>query len=387
MTHWRLQLIDSDPQAANSAQGSSSCAHAGFEVALHPSHDPPPGPANVQPVPRALPRYLHAAGGSARPYVVLAMALCLGAALAQPIGLAEQQGYRRGPNGRALRPALRPAAPARRSGGLVALAGGRSAGDPPDVPRPRDGVRSSRGEWLQSILSRFGPVKEKASNTTVLDFEKPLVELDNRIREVRGRTTTGGRRPASGGGSSGGGVPLHARADPTHLMPPPQVRQVAEENGVDVSSQIKELEERAKQVGALMLRLRRVGGTRGSGATAAPTQAELVCMRLPAVPVCSSKHAEAPTAAQLAVAHGFGPVNAAGACPRFAGIPVAGLRAPERTLVPHPRLTLQLRKDTYSRLTPIQRLQVARHPNRPTFLDIALNISDKVGGRCRSWLC
>jgi acetyl-CoA carboxylase carboxyl transferase subunit alpha len=37
----------------------------------------------------------------------------------------------------------------------------------------------------------------------------------------------------------------------------------------------------------------------------------------------------------------------------------------------------KLRKDTYSRLTPIQRLQVARHPNRPTFLDIALNISDK----------
>lgn len=38
---------------------------------------------------------------------------------------------------------------------------------------------------------------------------------------------------------------------------------------------------------------------------------------------------------------------------------------------------LQLRKDTYTRLTPVQRLQVARHPNRPTFLDIALNISDK----------
>lgn len=37
----------------------------------------------------------------------------------------------------------------------------------------------------------------------------------------------------------------------------------------------------------------------------------------------------------------------------------------------------KLRKDTYSRLTPIQRLQVARHPNRPTFLDIALNITDK----------
>ena len=45
-----------------------------------------------------------------------------------------------------------------------------------------------------------------------------------------------------------------------------------------------------------------------------------------------------------------------------------------------PHLThsvLQLRKDTYTRLTPVQRLQVARHPNRPTFLDIALNISDK----------
>ena len=37
----------------------------------------------------------------------------------------------------------------------------------------------------------------------------------------------------------------------------------------------------------------------------------------------------------------------------------------------------QLRRDTYTRLTPVQRLQVARHPNRPTFLDIALNISDK----------
>lgn len=37
----------------------------------------------------------------------------------------------------------------------------------------------------------------------------------------------------------------------------------------------------------------------------------------------------------------------------------------------------QLRKETYSRLTPVQRLQVARHPNRPTCLDIVLNITDK----------
>jgi acetyl-CoA carboxylase carboxyl transferase subunit alpha len=94
------------------------------------------------------------------------------------------------------------------------------------------------------MLSRFGPIAEKAENTAVLDFEKPLVELDNRIKEVR---------------------------------------KVAEDNGVDVSEQIKELEGRAAQ----------------------------------------------------------------------------------------------LRTDTYNRLTPVQQLHVARHPNRPTFLDIALNITDK----------
>lgn len=38
---------------------------------------------------------------------------------------------------------------------------------------------------------------------------------------------------------------------------------------------------------------------------------------------------------------------------------------------------MQLRLDTYNRLTPVQQLQVARHPDRPTFLDIALNITDK----------
>lgn len=42
-----------------------------------------------------------------------------------------------------------------------------------------------------------------------------------------------------------------------------------------------------------------------------------------------------------------------------------------------PLLHRQLRKETYSRLTPTQRLQVARHPNRPTCLDIILNITDK----------
>ncbi|KAG9453865.1 hypothetical protein H6P81_006769 [Aristolochia fimbriata] len=34
-------------------------------------------------------------------------------------------------------------------------------------------------------------------------------------------------------------------------------------------------------------------------------------------------------------------------------------------------------KDLYTHLTPIQRLSIARHPNRPTFLDHVLNITDK----------
>ncbi|KAI8469767.1 MAG: acetyl-CoA carboxylase [Monoraphidium minutum] len=99
-------------------------------------------------------------------------------------------------------------------------------------------------QWVESLLSRFGPTKDKAQNITTLEFEKPLVALDKRIKEVR---------------------------------------KVAEENGVDVSASIAELETRARQ----------------------------------------------------------------------------------------------LRQETYSRLTPTQRLQVARHPNRPTCLDIILNITDK----------
>lgn len=38
----------------------------------------------------------------------------------------------------------------------------------------------------------------------------------------------------------------------------------------------------------------------------------------------------------------------------------------------------QALKDLYTHLTPIQRLNIARHPNRPTFLDYVLNITDKV---------
>mmetsp|Transcript_4634 Transcript_4634/g.10954 ORF Transcript_4634/g.10954 Transcript_4634/m.10954 type:complete len:511 (-) Transcript_4634:1505-3037(-) len=106
------------------------------------------------------------------------------------------------------------------------------------------GIVAQGREWLNTILSRFGPMRDRAQVVTTLDFEKPLLELDKRIKEVRS---------------------------------------VAEANGVDVTSSIAELEERARQ----------------------------------------------------------------------------------------------LRRETYSRLTPVQRLQVARHPNRPTCLDIILNITDK----------
>lgn len=40
-------------------------------------------------------------------------------------------------------------------------------------------------------------------------------------------------------------------------------------------------------------------------------------------------------------------------------------------------LNVQALKDLYAHLTPIQRLTIARHPNRPTVLDHILNITDK----------
>lgn len=54
---------------------------------------------------------------------------------------------------------------------------------PPDAPK--EGVIQGGREWMETILSRFGPVRDRAQNTTTLDFEKPLVELDKRIKEVR----------------------------------------------------------------------------------------------------------------------------------------------------------------------------------------------------------
>ena len=58
----------------------------------------------------------------------------------------------------------------------------KASADPPDIPKEEN--RRGGREWLQQLLSKFGPITEKAENTHVLDFEKPLVELDNRIKEV-----------------------------------------------------------------------------------------------------------------------------------------------------------------------------------------------------------
>ena len=69
-------------------------------------------------------------------------------------------------------------APSSRNRRLVVL---QAQKDPPDAPKGPSGGR----EWLQTLLSRFGPKTEKAQNTSLLDFEKPQVELDNRIKEVR----------------------------------------------------------------------------------------------------------------------------------------------------------------------------------------------------------
>lgn len=76
---------------------------------------------------------------------------------------------------------LTPANSRRRCDSLVVQAQ-KGQPDPPDAPREE---RRGGREWLQTLLSRFGPITQKAENTAVLDFEKPLVELDNRIKEVK----------------------------------------------------------------------------------------------------------------------------------------------------------------------------------------------------------
>lgn len=65
--------------------------------------------------------------------------------------------------------------------GRVQISARKDQPGPPDIPKEE---RRGNVEWLQSVLRRFGPMTERPQNTTILDFEKPLVELDNRIREV-----------------------------------------------------------------------------------------------------------------------------------------------------------------------------------------------------------
>ena len=75
---------------------------------------------------------------------------------------------------------------------------------------------------------------------------------------------------------------------------------MAEENGVDVSSQIKELEERAKQVGARMPVRWRALVLPGAAERQRQPKPQLARMQLPPAPEGGPQHAAAAAAAQLA---------------------------------------------------------------------------------------
>jgi acetyl-CoA carboxylase carboxyl transferase subunit alpha len=106
---------------------------------------------------------------------------------------------------------------------------------PPDAPKGE--IVAQGREWLETILSRFGPIRDRAQTVTTLDFEKPLLELDKRIKEVGHNWPSLTRNLLLGLGWW------------ILFLTPAQVRKVAEDNGVDVTPQIAELEQRARQVG------------------------------------------------------------------------------------------------------------------------------------------
>lgn len=54
------------------------------------------------------------------------------------------------------------------------------AAEASEVPAHKDA-----SEWYAHMKAEFDPVSSAPPTTAVLDFEKPLVELDRRIREVR----------------------------------------------------------------------------------------------------------------------------------------------------------------------------------------------------------
>ena len=64
---------------------------------------------------------------------------------------------------------------------VLVVANYSSNPSPPDAPKDK---KFNSREWLGTLLSRFGPVREKAQVTATLEFEKPLLELDKRIKEV-----------------------------------------------------------------------------------------------------------------------------------------------------------------------------------------------------------
>lgn len=65
----------------------------------------------------------------------------------------------------------------RRHNGIVVRAEAAEASEAP--------AHKSGEAWFQHMKAEFDPVSSAPPTTAVLDFEKPLVELDRRIREVR----------------------------------------------------------------------------------------------------------------------------------------------------------------------------------------------------------
>lgn len=90
------------------------------------------------------------------------------------------------PAGGRVQAAARPAGASPSPRRAAAARAPRAAANPPDAPPAKAGSGGG-STWLASIIQKFGPTTEppSAGSITVLDFEKPLVELDNRIREVR----------------------------------------------------------------------------------------------------------------------------------------------------------------------------------------------------------
>lgn len=305
--------------------------------------------------------------------------------MAQAPGLANPRPSRAcGGRARHIRPA-----PFQNPRNVRAMAGA----EPPDVPKDREETKHS--DWFQMLLARFNPISGSATNNTVLDFEKPLFDLDNKILEVRRggplqraglalgflpptsqpacRTSWPGvggegvqvrvltRRPArercarfkATHGAGSAGLTARLAGDRPSC---PQVKKVADQNGVDVTNQVAELEERARQA--------RPGA--GAGHQGFWPRGARACW------------GDAPARSNHTAGVGGGRPSQASArlptpqpfCGRAPGAPPPP-SSPKPSTATHPQSRtdqtppdLQLRKETYAKMTPVQRLHVARHPNR-----------------------